>query len=171
MQIIHGAQGFYLLPEKPEGQMRLFGRLPGQVEEVELGSLALTADLQTETSLSRVAAATYLSGMQGLAEQVSVVQELAVQYQLISRETRFLIVEERAEDEKPLDMPVLIEVAYMLPAGRSGLGAVAGGAAPAGFAMAAAPAMLAPVIASPVMSSSRLMSAKLSKQTCCARGI
>ncbi|BBB62822.1 hypothetical protein UNDKW_4549 [Undibacterium sp. KW1] len=164
---------FYLLPEKPEGQMKLFGRLSGQAEEVELGSLALTADLQAESSLSRVAAATYLSGMQGMTEQVSVVQELAVQYQLISAETSFLIVEERAEDEKPLDMPALIEVAHMLPAGWGGLGAIAGGvcsapvmAAPAaaGGAAYSLSMLAAPVAAAPPDLRSRLATWKLSKR-------
>ncbi|MFZ6746262.1 VIT and vWA domain-containing protein [Undibacterium sp. JH2W] len=162
---------FYLLPEKPEGRMSLFGRLSAQVEEVELGSLELTTDVQDETSLSRVAAATYLSGMQGSTEQVSVVQELAVQYQLISAETSFLVVEERAEDEKPLDMPALIEVAHMLPAGWGGLGAIAGGvcsapimAAPAaaGGAAYSLSSPAAPVPAAPDLRS-RLAAWKLSK--------
>ncbi|MFZ6679170.1 VIT and vWA domain-containing protein [Undibacterium sp. Tian12W] len=162
---------FYLLPEKPQGQMKLFGRLSGQVEEVELGSLALTADLQADTSLSRVAAATYLSGMQGMTEQLSVVQELAVQYQLICTETSFLIVEERAEDEKPLDMPALMEVAHMLAAGWGGLGAIAGGvcsapvmAAPAaaGGAAYSLSSQAAPVPAAPDLRS-RLAAWKLSK--------
>jgi len=164
---------FYVLPEKPAGRMKLFGRLAGQDEEVELGSLELTADVQTGTGLSRVASATYLSGLQGVPEQEQAVQELAVQYQLISRETSFLIVEERAEDEKPLDMPALIEVAQMLPAGWAGLGIAAGGVCSAPLMAAPAAAvgaayslsmLAAPVTAAPPDLRSRLATWKLSKR-------
>ncbi|MFZ6873151.1 VIT and vWA domain-containing protein [Undibacterium sp. Di27W] len=154
---------FYLLPEKPEGLMKLFARLPGQAEEIEIGRLELTHDVQSGRGLSRVAAATYLSGKQGVVGQESVVQELAVQYQLISKETSFLIVEERAEQDKPLDMPALIEVAHMLPAGWGGMGAVAAGAACA--PCAPVPAMAAPCISAPDMSRPRSMSRKLSKHS------
>ena len=156
---------FYLLPEQPTGSMRLFGIMPGETEEIEIGRLELTQELQQETSLSRVAAATYLSSMQRAKAQGLAVQELAVQYQLISKETSFLIVEERAENEKPLDMPALIEVAHMLPAGWGGMGAVAGAAA----ACAPAPAMiramaLAPPVASAPDLMQRLRAMKLSKR-------
>ena len=154
---------FYLLPEKPFGSMKLFARLPGQ-QEIEIGHLELTQLLQSETSLSRVAAAVYLSGMQGLAEQESIAQELAVQYQLISKETSFLIVEERAEEDKALDMPALIEVAHMLPAGWAGMGAVAVGAA-ACPPCAPVPAMAMPSMAAPDMFRTRSLSKKLSKRS------
>ncbi|MES2038285.1 MAG: VIT and VWA domain-containing protein [Pseudomonadota bacterium] len=153
---------FYLLPEQPAGLMRLFGTLPGETEEIEIGRLELTQKLQQETSLSRVAAATYLSSMQRTAGQELAVQELAVQYQLISKETSFLIVEERAENEKPLDMPALIEVAHMLPAGWGGMGAVAGAAA--GCAPAPAMTMMAPPVSSAPDLMQRLRAMKLSKR-------
>jgi len=154
---------FYLLPEKPSGSMKLFARLPGQ-QEIEIGHLELTQLLQSETSLSRVAATVYLSGMQGLAEQESIAQELAVQYQLISKETSFLIVEERAEEDKALDMPALIEMAHMLPAGWGGMAAVAAGAA-ACPPCAPVATMAMPSISAPDVFRTRSISKKLSKRS------
>lgn len=158
---------YYLLTEKPSGTMKLFARLPGRLEETEIGHLELTQTMQPEANLSRVAAATYLSGMQAVPEQAEVVQELAVQYQLISKETSFLIVEERAEEDKPLDMPALLEVAHMLPAGWGGLGAVAAGGAAAAAACppcAPVPALAMPSISAPDMFRTRSVSGKLSKR-------
>ncbi|PXX44172.1 VIT and vWA domain-containing protein [Undibacterium pigrum] len=160
---------FYLLPSKPSGTMKLFARMPDQPEETEIGHLELSQTMQSETSLSRVAAATYLSSMQAVPEQAAVVQELAVQYQLISKETSFLIVEERAEADKPLDMPALMEVAHMLPAGWGGMGAVAAGgavtvAAAACPPCAPVPALAMPSISAPDMFRTRSMPGKLSKR-------
>ena len=50
--------------------------------------------------------------------------ELAVAYQLVSPLTHFLLVETRAEADKPVDMPDLVKVPSMLPAGFGGLGSL-----------------------------------------------
>ena len=43
-------------------------------------------------------------------------------YQLVTPQTNFLLIHARAEDEKALDMPDLIKVKQMLPAGWGGVG-------------------------------------------------
>jgi Ca-activated chloride channel family protein len=50
--------------------------------------------------------------------------DLAVAYQLISPQTNFLLVHERAGDEKAEDMPELHSIRQMLPAGWGGAGSV-----------------------------------------------
>lgn len=49
---------------------------------------------------------------------------LALAYQLVTARTNFLLVAERAESEKALDMPTLAKVKSMLPAGWGGVGSV-----------------------------------------------
>ena len=50
--------------------------------------------------------------------------ELAVAYQLVSPLTHFLLVETRAKADKPADVPDLVNVPSMLPAGFGGLGSL-----------------------------------------------
>ena len=173
---------FYLLPGKPCGSMALLGSLPGQDGEIEIARLQLGAGLDTgageeaDASLSRMAAATYMQSLQAAArrsgELSSVqqqVQELGVQYQLISSETSFLIVEEVAEEDKPIDMPALLEVKHMVPAGWSGMGAVAAG----GIASLSCVAPVAPVCSAPFTDQTHTadLSKKLLKRSSFAVGL
>ena len=47
---------------------------------------------------------------------------LAVAYQLVTEKTNFLLVHERAEGEKAINMPELQKVQQMVPAGWGGMG-------------------------------------------------
>ena len=49
---------------------------------------------------------------------------LAVSYQLVTDKTNFLLVHERADGEKAIDMPELQKVPQMVPAGWGGIGTV-----------------------------------------------
>lgn len=53
-------------------------------------------------------------------------RKLALQYQLVTEQTDYLIVVERAEDERAKDLPELRTVASMLAAGWGGTGSVVG---------------------------------------------
>lgn len=71
--------------------------------------------------LSRIAAALRLNDLTKAKER----ERLAVEYQLVTSETNLILVHERAENEKAVDMPELHQVKPMLAAGWSGNGVAA----------------------------------------------
>jgi Ca-activated chloride channel family protein len=108
---------FALWPEAPHGEVKLIAQIDGHSASVPLATLKLSNQQSKETSLSRVAASRHLTT---LVE--SQAESMAVNYQLVTPHTNFLLIHERAEDEKALDMPDLIKVKQMLPAGWGGVG-------------------------------------------------
>ena len=108
----------------PDGTVRLVGTRPHAVAPESLGEACLTA-AEHDSTLSRMAVAaqieTLLAGEGAHSRQAL---ELAVVYQLVSPLTHFLLVETRAEADKPADMPDLVKVPSMLPAGFGGLGSL-----------------------------------------------
>jgi hypothetical protein len=49
-------------------------------------------------------------------------EKIALDYQLVTAHTNFLLIHERPESEKANDMPTLTQVKHMVPAGHSGIG-------------------------------------------------
>ena len=82
--------------------------------------LQMQADQSQE--LGRIAAAHRIEQM--VANQEDKATELAVTYQLVSKYTNYLIIEERAEEVKPTDLPEVAQVPHMLAAGYGGTGNV-----------------------------------------------
>jgi Ca-activated chloride channel family protein len=72
--------------------------------------------------LSRIAAAQRITKMDSESEGLAT--SLAVEYQLISEYTNYLIVEERASKAENLDLPELVQVPHMMAAGHAGFGKV-----------------------------------------------
>jgi len=108
----------------PDGSVRLVGRRTHAPAPESLGEACLTA-ADHDATLSRMAVAAQIETVLA-AEGVHSRQalELAVAYQLVSSLTHFLLVETRAEADKPADMPDLVKVPSMLPAGFGGLGSL-----------------------------------------------
>ena len=108
------------LPTKPEGPATLNltlsngQRLP-QTVTLEPWPVAETAD-----TLPRLAAARRIAWL--TAEDATA---LAVEYQLVTPHTHFLMVDVRTESEKAKDLPELRTVPHMLAAGWGGVGTVA----------------------------------------------
>lgn len=98
----------------PAGTVRLMARVGHDAELIEIGCAVLGAELQQNNTLSRMAVA------EGLRRKSS--KEQAVAYQLVTDQTNFLLIHERAESDKPADMPELHQVAQMLAAGWGGVG-------------------------------------------------
>ena len=98
----------------PAGAVRLMGRVGQGTELIEVGSAVLGAEVQQSNTLSRMAVA------ESLRRKSS--KELAVAYQLVTDQTNFLLIHERAETDKPADMPELHQVEQMLAAGWGGAG-------------------------------------------------
>lgn len=108
----------------PEGTVRLVGRRAHNPTSERLGEATLTVS-RNDVVLSRMAVAAqveHLLEAEGMPSPRAL--ELAVGYQLMTPLTNFLLVEARAEADKPADMPDLVKVPAMLPAGFGGLGSL-----------------------------------------------
>ena len=103
---------------KPTGRITLLGQLVGQNTVQELGSVEINETPATSTALSRLAAAGH---MQQFADTTQATK-LALDYQLVTEHTNFLMLHERSAEEKANNMPELHKVKQMLPAGWGGAG-------------------------------------------------
>lgn len=110
---------FALLPTQPEGVLRLFGQRLGNVEQEEIGTVLLESNSSADETLSRVAANNQINTLNNALDEV-IAQQLAVSYQLVSEHSNFLLVHERKEADKAVDMPELHQVKHMVPAGCGG---------------------------------------------------
>ncbi|MBP6760348.1 MAG: VWA domain-containing protein, partial [Thauera sp.] len=108
----------------PDGTVRLVGRRAHAMAPELLGEASLTA-VEHDSALNRMAVAAQIETLfAGEGAHSRQALELAVAYQLVSPLTHFLLVETRAEAGKPADMPDLVKVPSMLPAGFGGLGSL-----------------------------------------------
>ena len=104
--------------KKPIGRITLLGQLVGQDAVQELGTVEINETPATSTALSRLAAA---GQMQHLADTTKATK-LALDYQLVTEHTNFLMLHERRAEDKAPNMPELHKVKQMLPAGWGGAG-------------------------------------------------
>ena len=102
----------------PTGTVTLKARLAGDTRPQILGQVELKAEAATlsSTTLSRLAAAKRLS--EDLAHAIH--SKIALDYQLVSQYTSFLLIHQREEQERALDMPRLHKIKQMLPSGYGG---------------------------------------------------
>ena len=112
---LHASAWFHT---KPTGRITLLGQLVGQSTVQELGSVEINEIPATSTSLSRRAAAGH---MQQFADTTQATK-LALDYQLVTEHTNFLMLHERSAEDKAPNMPELHKVKQMLPAGWGGAG-------------------------------------------------
>jgi Ca-activated chloride channel family protein len=103
---------------KPTGRITLLGQLVGQDIVQELGRVEINETPATSTALSRLAAADHIQHLVGAAEAT----KLALDYQLVTEHTNFLMLHERSAEDKATNMPELHKVKQMLPAGWGGAG-------------------------------------------------
>jgi Ca-activated chloride channel family protein len=117
---------FALFEQVPTGNVRLLGRR--SVDEVpqEIGTATLPSQLEVADTLSRMAAAVHFhsAGNKLSIRQPADAIRLAVDYQLVTDKTNFLLVHARPDGEKATDMPELQKVDQMVPAGWGGTGSV-----------------------------------------------
>lgn len=114
---------FALLRQFPEGQVRLFGLREAATEGEEIACAQFSPGMESGTTLSRLAMSTRLKSFDW-EKQSDEARRLAVAYQLVTDQTNFFLLHQRAEDEKPDDMPELHQVPQMLAAGWGGTGSV-----------------------------------------------
>ena len=117
---------FALLGQFPAGQVRLLGKRAEDEAPQEIGCAAFAGELEAADTLARMAAAVRLrsSGTGALTATTPDAAAMAVAYQLVTEKTNFLLVHERADGEKAIDMPELQKVPQMVPAGWGGIGTV-----------------------------------------------
>jgi Ca-activated chloride channel family protein len=124
---------------------KLWGQLENQPEEVLMGEAALSYTESITNTLARLTAHAQYSELLGEkaqhhgASQTENRQLLAVKYRLITDETNFVLVHERAGGDKAEEMPVAHKVAQMHPAGHGGVGTIS-------FSHAALPASPKPIL-------------------------
>jgi len=112
-----------------EGEVRLWGRVEGVLEDVLLATARLDA-IQDETgTLSRLAAyRRYLEGQEATTQEDSALATellaLAERYQLITADTALVLVQHLAEETRAQAMPELRRIPQMLAAGWGGYGSV-----------------------------------------------
>ncbi len=117
---------FAWLRQAPTGDVRLLGQRSGDEAPQEIGRAVLTGEPEAPDTLSRMAASVRFHSAGGdvwRGKSADAIR-LAVDYQLVTDKTNFLLVHERADGEKATDMPVLQPVDQMLPAGWGGTGSV-----------------------------------------------
>jgi Ca-activated chloride channel family protein len=123
----------------PSGAVRLMARVANGNELVEIGSTQFNATVLEGDTLSRMAVANRLQRKNTdlLVGTKVFTRDLALAYQLVTDQTNFLLIHERAEQDKPKDMPELHKVSQMLAAGWGGVGSVCVNASPVVFRSAA----------------------------------
>ena len=117
---------FALLGQAPAGQVRLLGKRAEDEAPQEIGCAIFAGELEAADTLPRMAAAVRLlsTDTDAVIAITPDVAALAVPYQLVTDKTNFLLVHERADGEKAIDMPELQKVPQMVPAGWGGIGTV-----------------------------------------------
>jgi Ca-activated chloride channel family protein len=135
---------FAMAKQIPIGTVRLMGRVANDAELVEIGCALLGTDVQQSDTLSRMAVAERLQRINSvlLVGTKAFTSDLAVAYQLITDQTNFLLVHERANADKPTDMPELHKVSQMLAAGWGGVGGTRVHETPAHYGLASAPSIM-----------------------------
>jgi len=101
--------------------LRLQGNVGAERAELGRASFDVSREIQPpglQFSVARLVAAKCIEQATDIQKQV----KLAVDYQLVTDNTSLLIVNKRTEDQKAKEMPNLIRVNQMTPAGQSGLG-------------------------------------------------
>jgi Ca-activated chloride channel family protein len=119
---------YALLKGDMPGALRLVGRTSADADPVDIGCALLSSQVGTGDTLPRMAAASRMTpGVDdALGVPPSFLTKIAVDYQLVTDQTSFLLVHERAEEDKANDMPELHKVSQMLAAGWSGVGTCGG---------------------------------------------
>ena len=116
------------MPGAAPGVLRLVGRTAANAEPVDVGCALLSSQAGMGDALPRMAAS--LRVAPGPSDALGVPQawrtKLAVDYQLVTGQTSFVLVHERAEADKATGMPELRQVSQMLAAGWSGVGTTGG---------------------------------------------
>ncbi len=116
---------FALFDQAPSGEVQMLAR-HGDGSSCAIGATRFDASVNHSDTLSRMAAADRIHTVQTSqnAEASAEVLRLALDYQLVTDRTNFLLVHERAHADRAISMPKLHKIVQMTPAGWAGAGSV-----------------------------------------------
>ena len=116
---------FAVFDQAPSGEVQLMAR-HADGSSFEMGRHRINESIDVSDTLSRMAAADRIHTVQTsqYAEASDEVLRLALDYQLVTDRTNFLLVHERADADRAVSMPRLHKVVQMTPAGWAGAGSV-----------------------------------------------
>ena len=118
--------------KSPSGEVKLSVCQQGKEIFAEAIPLAAPKNLHKDKcrpgTIARMRAAEFVSNLE---ESDNNRQKTAIEYQLMSRFTNYIIVEERSNKEKAKDLPKLRKVKHIVPAGHGGMGSVMCSVSPA----------------------------------------
>ena len=112
---------FAWLQQLPTGELRLLGQLSADGDTQEISTVSLHAAAADDNTLPRLAASIRC---QTATETPATTAQRAIDYQLVTGQTHFLLVHERAEADKATDMPEQHKVRQMRAAGWGGADSV-----------------------------------------------
>ena len=117
---------YALFRQAPTGTAQLIGTRPGNDTPEVLASAEFGSALEPAAALSRMAAHARVAAcwQRGGFKFAKEALRLSVAYQLVTDQTNYLLVHQRAEGEQAANMPDLHKVAQMVPAGWGGVGLV-----------------------------------------------
>lgn len=109
-----------------DAPIRLQGKYKGKEEESVLAELTCGPIEDPANTAARLWANSRCEALSNVDDSVEgeSIGVLAERYQLVTEHTHFLLVHERATDDKPSDMPELRQVGNMMAAGWGGVGQV-----------------------------------------------
>ena len=107
-----------------DGEVELVGRQHAGAEPERIARVMLDP-APSDEALPRIVAAARLRALADVPQSKAEALQLALDYQLVGDETNFLLVHARAAGEKAKDMPELVKVKSMVPAGYGGFASVA----------------------------------------------
>lgn len=114
--------------ELSEGEVQLIGTLQGKQAAQPIASTGVTWIEDTQNTMARLAAESRYKDLTQSENQPDSIEgilaALGEKYQLITEHTHLVMVHERAEAQRPQEMPELRQVASMMAAGWSGQGSV-----------------------------------------------
>ncbi len=106
--------------KQPQGEVRLVLQLADGSEVTQ--NILLHECTKNADALTRIAAAHHIENIK--TDNSDLAKKLALDYQLVTEYTNYLILEEREEDRQAQDLPHLAKVTQMLAAGWGGTGSV-----------------------------------------------
>ncbi len=112
---------FASLADKSEGEARLILHMADGREVVQ--AVVLNEADNKWRALPRIAVSERINEIDD-AQNPMLAEELAINYQLVTKHTNFLILDVKAEDDKAEDLPQLAQVRQMLAAGWGGTSTV-----------------------------------------------
>lgn len=112
---------FALSDVQPRGTIQLLGIADNELELHTVGSATVNTEILLDETVSRLAAHSLIQEKDRQKANPSETTAIAIDYQLVTSKTNFILTHERVAEEKNTDMPVIFNIQQMTPAYQAGL--------------------------------------------------